>query len=589
MSDTSLTPALLIVLVAAKAIALAGHDVPLTAWSAIAFFWQDAAVVLVFAALERATAKRAKTAVACVYVVLALYVALNVPVTRVLSTPLTWSMLRAARGPLSDSILLYATWDNILLSLTIVALATILPLMAPRLGSYLPAFGAPAILIAVTVLGPIAAQRVDTRGLDRNAWTALITTAMPRAIASAAGEWDETGFEQAVDRQNAANALLSQFRGAAAGRHVIVVSLESTAAQYLGLYGAHPDVMPNLTELAQHAIVFDHAYAVYPESIKGLFSILCSSYPAFDRAAESYADVPCNAIPSALGARGYHTALFHSGRFGYLGMDAIIRNRGFDVLVDAGDIGGRHDSSFGVDEPSTVARMLAWIDALPTSDRFFLTYLPIAGHHPYDTPEPGPFAVHADIDRYRNALHYGDAALGALMNGIRARELEKQTLWIVYGDHGEAFGQHDGNYGHTFQIFEENVHVPLVVALPGEAPGLIDHPMRSRQVVSLIDIAPTLLDLIGEPVHGAYQGRSMLDGTPRMAFFFADYSLGLLGLRDGRFKAIDELESGRAKLFDLELDAEERRDLAGRDAARIAWYSRELRRWSAAQRRRVIN
>src|SRR6266849_4380725 len=142
--------------------------------------------------------------------------------------------------------------------------------------------------------------------------------------------------------------------------------------------------------------------------------------------------------------------MFHSGRFGYLGMESIIRNRGYETLEDAGSISGNHNSSFGVDEPATVARMLAWVDGLPRGQRFFLTYLPIAGHHPYETPERGPFPDRDEMGRYRNALHYGDVSLAALGDGLRARDLEEDTLWIIYGDHGEAFGQHEGNYGHTF-------------------------------------------------------------------------------------------------------------------------------------------
>ena len=90
-------------------------------------------------------------------------------------------------------------------------------------------------------------------------------------------------------------------------------------------------------------------------------------------------------------------------------------------------------------------------------------------------------------------MHYGDAALGALIHGLEARGLEDRTLWIILGDHGEAFGQHEGNYGHTFQLFDENVRVPFVVA----APGLLSHTLRARRVVSLLDTAPTVLDLLG--------------------------------------------------------------------------------------------
>jgi glucan phosphoethanolaminetransferase (alkaline phosphatase superfamily) len=578
-----MVPSLLIVFVVAKAIALAGHDVPISWWSLIAFFWQDAAIVLLFAVLAAAL-KRRSTFVWGLYAALAIYAALNVPVTRVLSTPMTWAMWRAAGGPLSDSIVRYATWDNVLLTMTIAVLAIVLPLVFERTcdndsgrpeGPRDTAVPAVAVLATFVLLGPVAAARVDTRGLERNAWTALVMRpagAMRFSARSPDHGWTATGFEQTID------ARLAQFRGVASGRHIVMVSLESTAAQYLGLYGANPDVMPNLSALAEHAIVFDQAYAVYPESIKGLFSILCSSYPAFDTAAESHDAVPCTSIARLLSQRGYRTALVHSGRFGYLGMDSIIRDRGFDILEDAGDIGGRRNSSFGVDEPSTVARILNWIDAVPAGDRFFVTYLPIAGHHPYDAPQPGLFPERTDFDRYRNALHDGDAALGTLIRGIRARGLEERTLWIVSGDHGEAFGQHDGNYGHTFQIFDENVRVPLIIA----APGVVARRLRSSQVVSLIDVAPTLLDLIGEPVPEFYEGRSMLDGAARMAFFFADYSRGLLGLRDGRFKMIYEVDSRRAKLYDLVEDAGEQRDVAQRDPDRAAWYVRNLRAWSAS-------
>jgi arylsulfatase A-like enzyme len=272
--------------------------------------------------------------------------------------------------------------------------------------------------------------------------------------------------------------------------------------------------------------------------------------------------------------------LFHSGRFGYLGMESIINGRGFHTLQDAGDIGGNHQSSFGVDEPAAVARILSWIDGIPRNQRFFVTYLPIAGHHPYERPDPGPLPTHDEIGRYRNALHYGDQSLGTLIGGIGARGLENDTLWIVLGDHGEALGQHEGNYGHTFFLYEENVRVPFLIA----APGAITRAQRSRTVVSLVDTAPTLLDMLGLPIPREHQGRSALEGQSRMALFFTDYSLGLVGLRDGRWKFIHALESRRSKLFDLVHDPQETNDLRHTHSTRAATYERILRSWSAAQK-----
>ena len=565
---------LLLVFALAKCAGLLGHQVPISGWSPIAYLWQDALVALVFAAVDALLGRRAGLTW-LTYAVLAGYAAINIPVVRVLSTPLTVSMWRAARGALADSIWLYATAANVLLIVAVAAAAALAPFCL-RSASRLRV----AVLLAACVAaGPAAMARVETRGFERNAWTALAFSMMPQVTArTAVADWRGHG----VDRTPPVD--LSGFRGAAAGRNVVLVSLESTAAKYLGLYGAAPDVMPRLSELARSGIVFDNAYAVYPESIKGLFSVLCSTYPSFDSSAEMYAAVPCPSIAAALGGRGYATALFHAGRFMYLGMEAIVRNRGYGRLEDAGDIGGNHVSSFGVDEPSTVARILGWVDGLPKDQPFFVTYLPIAGHHPYDTPEPGPFAEPDEFGRYRNALHYGDAALGSLIDGLEARGRQQNTLWILYGDHGEAFGQHDGNFGHTFQLYEENVRVPFLIA----APGLIHRQVRSERIVSLIDTTPTTLDLLGVTnSRGLSQGRSMLDAEPQLALFFADYSLGMLGLRDGRMKFIYELRSERAQLFDMRDDPEERRNVAGLHAGRVHAYERTLRGWSAAQKQAI--
>jgi arylsulfatase A-like enzyme len=126
--------------------------------------------------------------------------------------------------------------------------------------------------------------------------------------------------------------------------------------------------------------------------------------------------------------------------------------------------------------------------------------------------------------------------------------------------------------------------VPFVVA----APGLVSRQIRSSRVVSLVDTAPTVLDLVGLPVRERYQGRSMLGSSlgaeQRPARFFADYSLSLLGLRDGRWKFIYEVDSGRSKLFDLDTDPHERINLADRHPEQIRAYAQDLRNWSAAQK-----
>ena len=106
-------------------------------------------------------------------------------------------------------------------------------------------------------------------------------------------------------------------------------------------------------------------------------------------------------------------------------------------------------------------------------------------------------------------------------------------------------------------------------------------------MASLIDVSPTVLDLLGLPSPEDYQGSSLLDEKPRLAIFFADYSLALVGLRDGPWKYIAEL-GGHDSLYDLRLDSGEREDLSDREPERAHAYRRHLEAWAAEQRRRIL-
>jgi hypothetical protein len=551
---------------------LSGRHIAFSAWMPIALFWQDVLVALLFALLDFLIKR--KPAIWIIYAVLVMYVAINVPVTRLLSTPLTLPMLRAARGPLSDSIAYYFTPVNLGTIALVLASGAVFSLLLSRAKLR---FVTPIVIIglAIVAVGPFAESKVETVGMHRNAFGALIPARLPVYSEKAGSEdWRTSPFPSAKTF-----GKTSQYRGAAAGRNVVLVLLESTASRYLRLYGAAEDPTPNLTRLGSQSLVFDNAYAVYPESIRGLFSVLCSQYPKFGAPPDDYPAAPCISIAEQLRQIGYKTALFHSGRFMYLGMKSVVENRGFDTLEDAGDIGGNVNSSFGVDEPSAVKRMLSWIDAVPAGKRFFLTYIPVAGHHPYATPEPGPFPYTSDISNYRNALYYGDAALGEFLDGLRSRQLDEKTVFIIFGDHGEAFGQHEGNYGHSFFIYDENVRVPYIIA----APGLIQSQVHVSTGASLIDTAPTILDLLGLPVPRRFQGMSLLDETPRMALFFTDYSLGFLGLYDSCWKMIFETDTRRSKLYDVCANPQETRDLSAKEQGRVAAYRASLERWIAAQ------
>ena len=564
--------ALFCVLLFAKILVLIGHDIELSAWTPIAYIWQDCLIALTFAGIELTCRRRWVTIL--LYSTVIAYVALNVAVARVLSSPLTLTMMKAAGGALSDSIRHHANSVNLGAVLLVVFAGIGLPyVLRSRTLSHRSCIALAALSGIVILLGPTATSRVETIGLHRNAIVAIVTTSIPRASARAsAGEGRDLRSRLFEDDSRVLS--LEYLRGAAKGRNVVLVLLESTGAAYLKPYGSDRDPMPNLTEFARKSVLFESAYTVYPESIRTLHSVLTGRYPREANSSSTSGAPP--AIAERLRTAGYHTALFHSGRFMYLGMADVVRDRGFTVLEDAGEIGGQRESSFGVDEASTVRRMLGWIDSISDGQPFFMTYLPIAGHHPYDTPEEGPFPDKTEADRYLNALNYADHSLEELIDGLRKRRLDEKTIFVIAGDHGEAFGQHDGNYGHSLFIYDENVRVPYFIV----APKLINNEVRVQRSVSLIDTAPTIFELLGIDVPAAYEGYSMLDGVNRLSLLSTDYSLALLGLRDGCWKYVYEPGVNRSKLFNLCGDEGETRDLASEYEVRVAAYRARLVDWS---------
>jgi arylsulfatase A-like enzyme len=587
MITGKLAISLFVICAAAKLPVLINRDLAFSWWLMPALFWQDAMVALVGAAILFPFRKQ-QWVVWPAYAIAVVYLAINSVLMAVLSSPLTLAMARATGGALQDSIAAYLTPMNLAIIAGLLLLGFALPLVIPSLPFRWSA-GLAAVATAVTIFGPFATAHSHTDGLHRNAYVAFARSLFPRIAARPAEkDWRASPFAIAngTDRSvrvTADGPDLWDYRAAAANRNVVLISLESTGAQYLAPWGATNDPMPNLSRLATSGILFESAYAGYPESIKGLLSTLCSVYPAIDLSTDVHASTETPSLAHVLAVAGYTNALFHSGRFMYLGMEVVVRNRGFHFLRDAAGISGNFNSSFGVDEPATIEKMLEWLDSLRYEQRFFLTYLPIAGHHPYDAPEVGPFPNATDHGRYLNALWYGDKALGHFLEELQARNLYTNTLFVIYGDHGEAFGQHAGNYGHTLNIYEENVRVPLLIA----APGLIDQPVRISRLASLVDVAPTTLDLLGLEAPIGSAGSSLLPVRQQMALFFTDYSLGLLGLRDGNWKFVHELESGRSKLFDLSRDHRETQNMAHHHLERIKAYREHLLNWASAQRFRV--
>ncbi|HSB11480.1 MAG TPA: hypothetical protein VLM38_18470, partial [Blastocatellia bacterium] len=238
--------ALLGVFIVAKLLILSGRPLEVSPWAPIAYFWQDVLVALVFALLDRFV--RRPWFGWTVYVACVTYVTINVPIGRVLSSPLTWPMLDAAGSALSDSIKRHVTPANLLLMSLVIVSGIATPFLLRRFD----AKGGIAALISALLLvaiGPMATSRVETVGLGRNAIMALATSALPRISARTEGDtgidWRESPIETNTNAED-----MSELSGAAAGRNVVLIVLESAGAHYLQPYGASRDPMPNLSDLA---------------------------------------------------------------------------------------------------------------------------------------------------------------------------------------------------------------------------------------------------------------------------------------------------------------------------------------------------
>jgi arylsulfatase A-like enzyme len=196
-------------------------------------------------------------------------------------------------------------------------------------------------------------------------------------------------------------------------------------------------------------------------------------------------------------------------------------------------------------------------------------------HAPYDPPEPFRTAYRDDL--YAGEIAFVDEQIGRLLDVLDRRRLLDRTAVVVAADHGESLNEHR-EIGHGFFIYESVIRVPLIVRTAGVAPR------RVADVVRIVDVMPTVLQLTGTPAAGL-DGVSLLGvmtGAARSLDLDA-YAESLVperfgwsslrSLRTGRFKLID---APRPELYDLLTDPGELHNLAAGRPATAARIAREL-------------
>ena len=289
---------------------------------------------------------------------------------------------------------------------------------------------------------------------------------------------------------------------------IILITLDTTRADRMGFLGSRRGLTPNLDGLARQSVLFSRAYAQVPLTPPSHATILTGTYPQFhqvnDMQTPLASDLPY--APEILRAHGYRTAAF---------VGSIVLEPhppyapGFDRGFETYDA-GFHNEGLGEDRHRTVqrrgtevvARALAWLSKHPKGPFFVWIHLYDA-HDPYDPPEP--YKSRYASAPYDGGIAYEDAAVGKLLRQLKLRDLYDSLVIAVTADHGESLGAH-GEETHGVFLYDETMHVPLVIRLPhGVVAG-----KQIENRVELVDIAPTLLQEAGITIPAEMQGRSLL-------------------------------------------------------------------------------
>ncbi len=366
-------------------------------------------------------------------------------------------------------------------------------------------------------------------------------------------------------------------------RNVVLLVLESVPVQYLDIYGGRYGVTPELTKARAHSVIFSNIYAHAPATNYSMVSLLCSAYPwvSYMAVTEVHPDVQLPSLSGELKKQGYSNAFFYSSDVTFQGSDRFLSHRQFDLVEDyqtrkcnRASFSSKWSFLNGSDDACTVESLLDWTAAQKDKPWFGMLWT-MQTHYPYFVAgAEQPYGQEETFNRYLNALHHADESLGQLLKTLEERGLSRSTLVVVVGDHGEAFRQH-GQTSHGTRLYEENVHIPLILINPQ-----LFHGETYSSIGGLLDVAPTIMHALGRPLPDEWQGRSMFSpNRHNRTYFFAPWSEYLFGYRDGDFKFLYNATTGAHELYDLSNDPAERNNVASQFPDRVREGEQRLAAW----------
>ncbi|HLX82755.1 MAG TPA: sulfatase-like hydrolase/transferase [Terriglobales bacterium] len=286
--------------------------------------------------------------------------------------------------------------------------------------------------------------------------------------------------------------------------NVVLVTIDTLRADHVGAYGYKQIKTPNIDGLAAEGARFERAFAVVPVTLPSHSSMLTGTYPMLSGMHDFSANKLSPLQPtmaSVLKQAGYRTgaviaAAVLDSRFGL--------NQGFDFYYDHFDFSRLDEANLDeMERPGNAVADVAldWL-AKNSDKKFFLWMHLYDPHFPYNPPEP--YKTEYAARPYDGEIAFADEQVGRLLRFLKEKEIYKNTVIVLCGDHGESLGEH-GEKTHGFFIYNATMHVPLIIRLPeSTSPRVVADP------VSLVDLMPTVLLAAGLEVPAQVQGHSLL-------------------------------------------------------------------------------
>jgi phosphoglycerol transferase MdoB-like AlkP superfamily enzyme len=371
-------------------------------------------------------------------------------------------------------------------------------------------------------------------------------------------------------------------------KNVVFIHLESTRARSTTPYNKDIDTTPYLDQLSKQSLMADHAYTIVPHTSKAITAINCGIDPHLER---DITEAEPNGIPSTclatlLGDQDYNSVWFSSATEHFEDRRELVDNFGYDdfLPVDGMDkTGFQRSNYFGYEDDIMLQPSKDWLEQHDNKP-FVATYLGVTGHHEYRPLYRygrEKFSDDPALNNYQNEIRYLDFFVKNVIDQYKELGLYDDTIFVIYGDHGEGFWEHDLNQ-HDNTIYQEGVKIPLIIHDPGRFQG----GKRVETLTDQVDIFPTVLDLLGYKIEGGkYPGRSLLappdkDRTVFMSCF-DDYRC--LASVKGDEKYIYFFGNQPDEVYDLSEDPRERHDIADEQSSAelqkkrsqvLNWYSR---------------